>query len=140
MVRRLIAEVIGNQQLLTLPRTASERDAARAMRERHVGSVLIAAADRLEGIFTERDMVFRVVAEGRDPDATALADVMTADPDVLPPQASALDALRRMQDGGYRHLPIVDRGRLVGIVSRRDFQGEEKARLDEESGLWEKIG
>jgi CBS domain-containing protein len=110
------------------------------MRERHVGSVLIAAADRLEGIFTERDMVFRVVAEGRDPDATALADVMTADPDVLPPQASALDALRRMQDGGYRHLPIVDRGRLVGIVSRRDFQGEEKARLDEESGLWEKIG
>jgi CBS domain-containing protein len=140
MVRRLIAEVIGNQQLLTLPRTASVRDAARAMRERHVGSVLIAAADRLEGIFTERDMVFRVVAEGRDPDATALADVMTADPDVLPPQASALDALRRMQDGGYRHLPIVDRGRLVGIVSRRDFQGEEKARLDEESGLWEKIG
>ena len=140
MVRRLIAEVIGNQRLLTLPRTASVRDAARAMRERHVGSVLIAAADRLEGIFTERDMVFRVVAEGRDPDATALADVMTADPDVLPPQASALDALRRMQDGGYRHLPIVDRGRLVGIVSRRDFQGEEKARLDEESGLWEKIG
>ncbi|MGE0118845.1 MAG: CBS domain-containing protein [Dongiaceae bacterium] len=140
MVRRLIAEVIGNQQLLTLPRTASVRDAARVMRERHVGSVLIAATDRLEGIFTERDMVFRVVAEGRDPDATALADVMTADPDVLPPQASALDALRRMQDGGYRHLPIVDRGRLVGIVSRRDFQGEEKARLDEESGLWEKIG
>lgn len=140
MVRRLITEVIGNQQLLTLPRTASVRDAARAMRERHVGSVLIAAADRLEGIFTERDMVFRVVAEGRDPDATALADVMTADPDVLPPQASALDALRRMQDGGYRHLPVVDRGRLVGIVSRRDFQGEEKARLDEESGLWEKIG
>ncbi len=140
MVRRLIAEVIGNQQLLTLPRTASVRDAARAMRERHVGSVLIAAADRLEGIFTERDMVFRVVAEGRDPDATTLADVMTVDPDVLPPQASALDALRRMQDGGYRHLPIVDRGRLIGVVSRRDFQGEEKARLDEESGLWEKIG
>jgi CBS domain-containing protein len=139
MVRRLIAEVIGNQQLLTLPRTASVRDAARAMRERHVGSVLIAAADRLEGIFTERDMVFRVVAEGRDPDATALADVMTADPDVLPPQASALDALRRMQDGGYRHLPIIESGRIVGIVSRGDFRGLELDRLDEETGLWERL-
>ena len=45
-----------------------------------------------------------------------------------------------MNDGGYRHLPIVERGRVVGIVSRRDFHGDEKARLDDESDLWKKIG
>jgi CBS domain-containing protein len=84
-------------------------------------------------------MVNRVVAEGRDPDSTTLAEVMTANPDTIAPQATAIDALRRMQDGGYRHLPVVERGRLVGIVSRRDFFGMEKARLDDESGFWEKI-
>ncbi len=139
-MRRLVPDVVSNQQLLALPRTTAVRAAARAMRERRVGAVLISADDRLEGIFTERDMVTRVVAEGRDPDHTTLGDVMTADPDTAPPNTTVIEALRRMQDGGYRHLPIVDRGRLVGIVSRRDFHGEEKARLDRESGLWEKIG
>lgn len=139
-MRRLVPDVVNNQQLLALPRTTSVRAAARAMRERRVGAVLVVADGRLEGIFTERDMVNRVVAESRDPDVTTLAEVMTAEPDTAAPHTTAIEALRRMQDGGYRHLPIVDRGRLVGIVSRRDFQGEEKARLDEESGLWAKIG
>jgi CBS domain-containing protein len=140
-MRRLVPDVVSNQQqLLTLPRTTLVRDAAKAMRERHVGAVLVSVDGRLEGIFTERDMVNRVVAEGRDLDRTTLADVMTANPDTASPNDTAIAALRRMQDGGYRHLPIVDRGRLVGIVSRRDFHGEEKARLDEESGLWAKIG
>ena len=139
-MRRLVPDVVTNQQLLALPRTTLVRVAARAMRERRVGAVLVAAHSRLEGIFTERDMVSRVVAEGRDPDTTTLAEVMTANPDTAGPHDTALEALRRMHDGGYRHLPIVDRGRLVGIVSRRDFHGEEKARLDEESGLWAKIG
>ncbi len=140
-MRRLVPDVVTDQQqLLALPRATSVRTAAQAMRERHVGAVLVAADGRLEGIFTERDMVNRVVAEGRDPDQTTLAEVMTADPDTASPSDTAIAALRRMQDGGYRHLPVVDRGRLIGIVSRRDFHGEEKARLDEESGLWEKIG
>jgi len=140
-MRRLVPDVVTDQQqLLALPRVTSVRAAAQAMRERHVGAVLVAADGRLEGIFTERDMVNRVVAEGRDPDQTTLAEVMTADPDTASPSDTAIAALRRMQDGGYRHLPVVDRGRLIGIVSRRDFHGEEKARLDEESGLWEKIG
>jgi CBS domain-containing protein len=141
VMRKLVPDVVSNQQqMLALPQTATVRAAAQAMRERHVGAVLIAADGRLEGIFTERDMVNRVVAEGRNPDQTTLAEVMTADPDTASPNDTAITALRRMQDGGYRHLPIVDRGRLVGVVSRRDFHGEEKARLDEESGLWEKIG
>jgi CBS domain-containing protein len=139
-MRRIVPDVVSNQQLLQLPPTATVRGAARAMCDRHVGAVLVTMDGQLEGIFTERDMVNRVVAEGRDPDHTTLAEVMTAAPDTIAPGATAIEALRRMDDGGYRHLPIVDRGRLVGIVSRRDFHGEEKARLDQESDLWNKLG
>ena len=139
-MRRVVPDVVSNQQLLELPPTATVRSAAHAMRERHVGAVLVTTDGRLDGIFTERDMVNRVVAEGRDPDQTTLAEVMTANPDTIAPTTTAIDALRLMNDGGYRHLPIVERGRVVGIVSRRDFHGDEKARLDDESDIWKKIG
>lgn len=139
-MRRVVPDVVRNQQLLQLPPDATVRSAALAMRERHVGAVLVTAHDHLAGIFTERDMVNRVVAESRDPDRTTLAEVMTADPDTIAPTTTAIEALRRMDDGGYRHLPIVENGRIVGIVSRRDFHGDEKSRLDDESELWKKIG
>jgi len=139
-MRRVVPDVVSDQQLLELPPGATVRNAARAMRERQVGAVLVTTNDRLNGIFTERDMVNRVVADGRDPDHTTLADVMTMNPDTIAPATTAIEALRLMDDGGYRHLPIVDRGRVVGIVSRRDFHGNEKARLDDESDLWNKIG
>jgi len=139
-MRRVVPDIVNNQQLLELPATATVRSAARAMRERHVGAVLVTADGHLDGIFTERDMVNRVVAEGRDPDRTTLAEGMTADPDTIAPTTTAIEALRLMNDGGYRHLPIVERGRVVGIVSRRDFHGDEKARLDDESDLWKRIG
>jgi CBS domain-containing protein len=139
-MRRVVPDVVSNQQLLELPPTATVRGAALAMRERHVGAVLVTTDGHLNGIFTERDMVNRVVADSRDPDQTTLADVMTANPDTIAPTTTAIDALRLMNDGGYRHLPIVENGRVVGIVSRRDFHGDEKARLDDESDLWKKIG
>jgi CBS domain-containing protein len=139
-MRRVVPDVVSNQQLLEMPPDATVRSAALAMRERHVGAVLVTTDGHLAGIFTERDMVNRVVAEGRDPDRTTLVEVMTADPDTIAPTTTAIEALRRMDDGGYRHLPIVERGRLVGIVSRRDFHGDEKARLEDESELWKKIG
>jgi CBS domain-containing protein len=139
-MRRVVPDVVSNQQLLELPPGATVRSAACAMRERHVAAVLVTTDGRLDGIFTERDMVNRVVADGRDPDQTVLAEVMTANPDTIAPTTTAIEALRRMHDGGYRHLPIIERGRVVGIVSRRDFHGDEKARLDDESDLWKKIG
>jgi len=140
MIRRVIPDVVRNQELLELSAQATVREAAGRMRSRHVGAVLITRDGKLDGIFTERDMVYRVVAEGRDPGRTPLAEVMTCNPDTIRPDTTAIDALRRMHDGGYRHLPVVDRGRLVGIVSRRDFFGVEKARLEDEGDLWRKIG
>jgi len=139
MSRKIIPEVVHDQDLLQLPSSATVREAARRMRTRHVGAVLVVSGERLEGIFTERDVVNRVVAEGLDPDGTTLATVMTTNPDTIAPTDTAITALRRMQDGGYRHLPVVDHGHLVGIVSRRDFDGDEKARLDTETKLWERV-
>jgi CBS domain-containing protein len=64
---------------------------------------------------------------------------MTANPETMPPGRTAIDALRAMRDGGFRHIPVVHEGRIVGVVSRGDFRGLEHDRLDEETGYWEKI-
>ncbi len=140
MQRHIIPDIIKEgRSLLEMPATANVRDAARAMRDWGVGAVLVTEAGRLAGIFTERDLVHRVVASDRDPKETPLSQVMTSDPDTIGPDATALEALRLMDDGGYRHLPIVAGGRSVGIISRRDFFASEKARLEAETGLWERL-
>ena len=125
--RRLVRDVLSDQTLVALTSQDHVRDAARLMKHRRVGSVLVMNNDVLEGIFTERDMVNRVVANGLDPDMTPLSKVMTANPDTVGASASALDALKAMNDRSYRHLPVVDEGRIVGVVSTRDFYGEEKS-------------
>lgn len=140
MQRRIVPDIMAEgRDLLDLPATASVYDAACAMRDWGVGAVLITDHGRLTGIFTERDLISRVVACDREPKTTALADVMTAEPTTIAPEATALEALRLMEDGGYRHLPVVAGGDLLGIISRRDLSGAEKARLESESNLWERI-
>jgi len=135
---RKVSDIVRNQVPVTLPPDATVRDACQCMRDRRVG--LVTESDqRLLGIFTGRDAVHRVLAEGRSAARTKLAVVMTRDPDTMPPGKTAIDALRLMEDGRYRHVPIVDDGKVVGIVSRFDFSGVELDRLDEETGLWERI-
>ena len=139
MLRKIIPNVIHDQKVVRLAEEATAREAARLMRERNVGAVMIVDEDALKGILTVNDMTYRVVAEGLDPDKTVLRDIMTPDPDWVSSDTAAIEALRLMQDGGYRHLPVVDKGTVVGVVSRRDFHGVEKARLDDETALWERI-
>jgi len=135
-----MADMVRNQDPVTLPPDATVKDACQRMRDRRIGAVLIIEADRrLVGIFTGRDAVHRVLAEGKNAARTILAEVMTRDPDTMPPGNRAIEALRLMEAGRFRHLPIVDDGKVVGIVSRFDFSGIELDRLDEETGLWERI-
>jgi CBS domain-containing protein len=137
---RKMSDIVRNQDPVTLPPSATVREACQSMRDRRVGAVLVTEGDRsLVGIFTGRDAVHRVLAEGNDPTRTILGDVMTREPDTIPSGKIAIEALRLMEDGRYRHLPIVDDGRVVGIVSRFDFSGMELDRLDEETGLWQRI-
>ena len=137
---RQMSEIIRDQKPLVMSPRASVKHACQRMRERRVGAVLVTDRDdRLVGIFTGRDAVCRVLAEGRDPTETTLTEVMTSDPCTMPPTSSAIEALRLMQDGGFRHVPVVAGCKVVGIASHGDFRGLETARLDEETGLWERL-
>lgn len=136
---RQMSEIVRDQKPLILSPRATVKHACQRMRDRRVGAVLVTDKERLVGIFTGRDAVCRVLAEGKDPAETALAEVMTRDPKTMPPSNKAIEALRLMHDGGFRHVPVVADGVVVGIVSHGDFRGLETARLDEETGLWERI-
>ena len=94
-------------------------DAVEAMREGNVGCLLITDRGRVVGVFTERDLLTRVLAPGR-PLTASIRACMTANPVTVSPKDSVRTAVRRMQKGGYRHLPVVDEaGRPVGILSAR---------------------
>lgn len=95
------------------------------MADQGVGAVLVMDGTALQGIFTERDALNRVLAEERDPDATRIAEVMTSDLVTLGPKATAVDALRLMTEIGFRHLPVVEEDHIYGIISLRDFIGAE---------------
>jgi CBS domain-containing protein len=123
---------VRNQVLVQLAPEASVRESVRLMAERHIGAVVVMKEGRLAGIFTERDMLNRVAAEGRNPDTTLLSDVMTRDPRTIEDSARSIEALRAMQNGGFRHLPVTRRGKLAGILSLRDFASVELAEIERE--------
>ncbi len=91
-------------------------DAVKLMREKRVGCVLVCEQKRVVGIFTERDLVRRVLAQGK-PLATLMHECMTPDPVTVHPKDSISCAIKRMQKGGYRHLPVVIDDKPVGILS-----------------------
>ena len=99
--------------------------AAMLMAAKNVGAVMVIEDDRLVGIFTERDIVFRVVARGLDADATRLADVMTPAPHTVDPDKPFGYALLVMQENGFRHLPVIQDGKPIGIVSSRSAMDPE---------------
>lgn len=135
---RKLSDVVLQQRPLILNETASVMAACERMRDAQAGSVLVTGeTGRLAGIFTGRDAVCRVLAEGRDPATTSLGQVMTRDPITLSPEQTAIDALRLMWDGGFRHVPLVKAGKILGVVSRGDFKGLEFSRHEDERDLWE---
>jgi CBS domain-containing protein len=137
---RQLSDIVRNQEPLTLPATATVRQACQKMSERHLGAALVTDRHgRLIGIFTGRDAVCRVVAAGKSPAKTKLRDVMTVSPVTMSSERSAIEALRLMWDGGFRHVPVVEDEKLIGVVSRGDFKGLEQSRLEDERELWERL-
>jgi CBS domain-containing protein len=125
MTDRIISKIIEGQEIVTSTADTTVGDAARLMRENHIGAVIVVENGRLAGIFTERDALFRVVAEGRDVTQTRLADVMTRNPQTVRPDQKFSVALQMMYGGKFRHVPVVEDGRPVGILSARDALGPE---------------
>jgi len=139
MINRKLADIVRDQKLLALTEHATVQEACRCMWECRVGSVLVVDHhQRLTGIFTGRDAV-RALAEGKNAEVTTLVQVMTPNPIALAADSRAIDALREMSNRGFRHLPVVEDGKIWGVVSRSDFMGMEIDRLDDETHLWECI-
>ena len=125
MSHRTIRTIIAEQEPVTAPATMTVSEAARLMREHRVGAIMVVQEGALAGIFTERDALIRVLADGRDVQATRLAEVMTRNPKTIHPDRSFAEALQMMYGGSFRHVPVVEDGRPVGMVSARDALGPE---------------
>lgn len=119
MYEQRLREVMDKRRLVKAAPTMTVREAARLMAAKGVGAVMVLDGDRLVGVFTERDAVFRVLARDRSADTTALAEVMTPEPLTLGSNARFGTALALMHKNGFRHVPVVDDGKLVGVVMAR---------------------
>ena len=138
MLRR-IRDVLQSAETVQLSPAATVLTATRVMAARKQCAALVVSKQGLEGIFTEQDAVRRIIAAGLNPAQTKLCDVMTEDPDTIGPDEPAIKGLQMMEDGGYRHLPVAHYGRILGVISRSDYLGEERAELETERHLWESI-
>ncbi|MDH3315387.1 MAG: CBS domain-containing protein [Gammaproteobacteria bacterium] len=125
MSQRKVRDVIVRKEVVRLAADATVRSASQLMAEQGVGAVLVMKGDEIEGIFSERDALKRVLAKNLDPDGTTLAEVRTREMVTLDPDPWAVDALRIMSQVGIRHLPIVDQDKVIGMISLRDFIGAE---------------
>lgn len=135
-----IAELINRRPLVHAAPTETVRDAARRMSEKNVGAVAVLDGGKLVGIFSERDVLNRVVAKGLDPDKTRVGEVMTKELVVASTNEDAEDALQKMFSRRCRHLPVVEEGNLVGMISLRDlFQVEEEMIKEKASFLKELV-
>jgi len=109
-----------NSVVYTISREASVLDAVHEMNRLRIGSIVVLDGERLAGIFTERDVLQRVVAEGKSPSETLVADVMTEEVETITPQTTVEEAMRAMTVRRHRHLPVMDDGKMVGLVSIGD--------------------
>jgi len=129
---KTIGTVVQGREVYFLRGDQSVHEAARYMTERRIGAVAVLDGTRLAGILSERDIMGRVVARRLDPDATKVGDVMTRELIVAEVKESHEDGVRKMKQAGCRHLPVVDAGNLVGMVSLRDLLQVDLTEKDEE--------
>jgi CBS domain-containing protein len=132
MPNRPVSQLVKNQRILTATATMSVADAAAAMRDARVGAIMVLSGPRLAGIFTERDALYRVLAAGKDPKRITLGEVMTADPTTIAADKPFGHALHLMYERGFRHVPVVENGLPIGMVSARDALGPEMEQFEAE--------
>ena len=120
MYSQRVRDLMERKKFLTAPPETTVSEAAKLMAEKKVSAVLVVENKNLIGIFTERDAVFRVIAKGRDAHTTPLSDVMTAAPRTVDPDKTFGYALLTMHENGFRHLPVIENGKPIGIISARN--------------------
>ncbi len=116
-----ISEILHNQRVLSVDAEQSVIEAVRLMTEFNIGAVPVLRGGELVGIFSERDLMRRVVAGGRSPGMTKVGEVMTAKPKTISADTEIDDCIVLMREAGFRHLPVVEGDKLKGVVSLRDI-------------------
>ncbi|MBM2841888.1 MAG: putative signal-transduction protein with domain [Bacteroidetes bacterium] len=116
-----IRELISNRSVFTVDRNVSVQSAVEYMALKNIGAVSVMDGDRLAGIFSERDVINRVVAKGLNPVTTTVTSVMTSNLVVASTDETYESCLRKMKQANCRHLPVVDGDKLVGFISLRDL-------------------
>lgn len=124
LIKELLHKVIGVQKLYFIEATNSIFKAARVMLKYKCGALLVCdnlSSKNLLGIITERDLAFRVIPKDLIPKKTKVSQVMTKAVDTIPEDKSIYDAIEMMKKNSYRHLPVVSKQKIVGILSMRDL-------------------
>ena len=128
MPRQTITEFLNGRPPISLSPRMNVREAVEIMAQHGIGAVPVLDGVRLVGMFSERDLLTRVVAVGLNPVGTTLEQVMTKDPKTISGDATLHDAFVAMHEGGFRHLPVVGDGQVVGVISIRDIPSDVMAR------------
>ena len=129
----VIPDVVKDRAVLCMAPNGSVLEGAQELAKENVAAVCIVDdGGSLVGIVTERDMTQRVLAEGKDPAATKLSEIMTDSPETLAPSDTAMDALQLMHNNNFRHLPVVDEGKVLAMVSIRDLYAVVNEELSED--------
>jgi CBS domain-containing protein len=117
----MIGDICSKPAVTTTP-TASVRDAARIMRQKKVGAIVVVSGNRPAGILTDRDIATTVVADGRDPETVTVGDIMYRNLTVIPAEKGIMDAAKTFAAKGVRRLPVVDhKGKVIGILALDDL-------------------
>jgi CBS domain-containing protein len=128
----LVLDIVHQRELFCVEEHQSVTEVAGKMAELHVGAILVLNGDELRGVFSERDLMKRVVLERRDPDRTLVGEVMSAQVVTIDERASLEEAMEAMQSHNCRHLPVTRGRRVVSFLSMRDLMNYELARKTEE--------
>lgn len=124
IIKELLQNILTNQRLVIINSNSSAFDAAVAMLKHKCGALLVCherKKNSLTGIITERDLTFRVIPYGLDPKETEVSEIMTKNPDTIAPNKTTIDAIKIMKSKGFRHLPVIEKNKIVGILSMRDL-------------------
>lgn len=125
MLNLLVREVMDQDHAHALAPNVMVNVAAQFMATENIGAIMVVDEGKLVGIFTERDALYRVIARGCDPHTTPLSEVMTPQPFTIAPNKTYGHALVLMQENGFRHVPVMEDGKPIGIVSSRNAMDPE---------------
>jgi CBS domain-containing protein len=130
MIIKSVRQIIEGRDIPQTSPNVTVREACHALDHMNVGALAVVDVDKLVGVFSERDVIRKCICRQRPTAETLVADIMTADPVTIDVEGSLSDALAIMTEGGFRHMPVLEAGKTVGLLSMRDIPTEYRLMLE----------